>query len=62
MNQSKRKTTVITAIALMILIVIGVVIYVLVGSDKGYVAKVGDVKITQDELTDAMQIPQTAVT
>lgn len=55
LNQSKRKTTVITAIALMILIVTGVVIYVLVGSDKGYVAKVGDVKITQDELTDAMQ-------
>jgi foldase protein PrsA len=42
-------------VSIIVVIVLAVASYFIVGNSKNYVAKVGDEKITQDQLTDAMQ-------
>ncbi|WP_139995883.1 peptidyl-prolyl cis-trans isomerase [Kurthia sp. Dielmo] len=50
----KKKGLVITSIIAAV-IVVGVIVYALIGNSNNYVAKVGDTKITTTELNEAMQ-------
>lgn len=54
-KQPKKKKGLIITGVIVAIAVIGLVVYLLVGNSSNYVAKVGDTKITQDELNEAMQ-------
>ena len=53
-KQPKKKKGLIITGVIVAIAVIGLVVYLLVGNSSNYVAKVGDTKITQDELNEAM--------